>query len=516
MNTNYNISKILAGAVCAGATLFAMPACTDGFQEDNRPGNKLSIDELKRDNYITSSFIVQMANEAFPEQENTYQMNEDLIGNYLGRYMTYANDGFAEKNFAKFNAPNGWVRYPFKDSMPKTVSAFNEIKRLTKGDGVMYAWALILKSANFLRYTDMYGPLPIGADPKNPNAYSSQEEVYKAIIKDLNSATEAIKGQLITNPNLTVAAEQDKVYGGKMAKWLKYANSLKLRIAIRISGVAPQMAKELGEQAVADGVIEKNEDNLEIAYNPNGQWKTSVEWGDSRACADIESYMYGYGDPRLSKYFSNTKTKGKRPIIGCRAGAKIGNKKIAGESYSAANVTQLTKGVWMTAAEMAFCKAEGAMLNWKMGDTPENLYNLGIKLSFDQWGAANVDNYINDATKTMASYEDADINYGGSAGAVSNITIKWEAGNDAANKERLAVQKWIAMFPDGQEGWNEIRRTGYPKVFPVAQNTGSALNVPNRIPFDQEESVQNKDNYLKAVQLLKGNDDYTTKMWWQK
>ncbi|MDU5345117.1 MAG: SusD/RagB family nutrient-binding outer membrane lipoprotein, partial [Prevotella bivia] len=263
-------------------------------------------------------------------------------------------------------------------------------------------------------------------------------------------------------------------------------------------------------------VIEKNEDNLEIAYNPNGQWKTSVEWGDSRACADIESYMYGYGDPRLSKYFSNTKTKGKRPIIGCRAGAKIGNKKIAGESYSAANVTQLTKGVWMTAAEMAFCKAEGAMLNWKMGDTPENLYNLGIKLSFDQWGAANVDNYINDATKTMASYEDADINYGGSAGAVSNITIKWEAGNDAANKERLAVQKWIAMFPDGQEGWNEIRRTGYPKVFPVAQNTGSALNVPNRIPFDQDESVQNKDNYLKAVQLLKGNDDYTTKMWWQK
>ena len=117
---------------------------------------------LSRDNYQTSSFLVQMENEAFPEQENAYQMNEDLIGNYLGRYMTYANNGFAEKNFARLNAPNGWVRYPFKDSMTKTVSAFKAIDNVTKGEGPVYAWALILRAQSFMRLTDMYGPLPIG------------------------------------------------------------------------------------------------------------------------------------------------------------------------------------------------------------------------------------------------------------------------------------------------------------------------------------------------------------------
>ncbi len=78
------------------------------------------------------------------------------------------------------------------------------------------------------------------------------------------------------------------------------------------------------------------------------------------------------------------------------------------------------------------------------------------------------------------------------------------------------VQKWIALFPDGQEAWSEIRRTGYPKVFPSAQSTAYDLTVPNRLPFDYMEPVNNPDNYQKAVQLLGGPDTYATKMWWQK
>lgn len=71
-------------------------------------------------------------------------------------------------------------------------------------------------------------------------------------------------------------------------------------------------------------------------------------------------------------------------------------------------------------------------------------------------------------------------------------------------------------MPSGQEGWCEIRRTGYPKVFPVAQTTSYSIEVPNRIPFDYTEPTNNPVNYQKAVQLLGGADDYATKMWWQK
>ena len=100
---------------------------------------------------------------------------------------------------------------------------------------------------------------------------------------------------------------------------------------------------------------------------------------------------------------------------------------------------------------------------------------------------------------------------------MTTITIKWDESASAAEKlERLIVQKWIALFPDGQEGWCEIRRTGYPKVFPVAQTTSYSIEVPNRIPFDYTEPTNNPVNYQKAVQLLGGADDYATKMWWQK
>ena len=514
----YNkILKSLTYGLIVTMGVGTMASCTDGFEEANRQGNRASADELGRDNYSTGSFFIQMQNNAFPEQENAYQMNEDLIGNYLGRYMTYANNGFSDKNFARFNAPNGWVRYPFRDALPKVTSAFKDIERLTNKSGVTYAQALILKAQALLRLTDMYGPLPIGADATDGNAYSSQEDVYKSIIADLNKATDVIKPLVASNPNVTIAEELDKVYQGKMAKWLKYANSLKLRIAIRIRYVEPTLAKQLGEQAVQDGVITSNDDNCAIAYTPNGQYKTSVEWGDSRACADLESFLTGYNDPRLTKFFTPVEG-GIRPVIGCRAAAKIGNKTTAGKAYSAANIKIDSKGVWLTASEMAFCRAEGALAGWSnMGGSAKDLYEEGVKLSFEQWGAGSATAYLADNTSTEKNYVDPISEYGGDVSAVSNITIKWDdSATDEQKMERLITQKWIAMFPNGQEGWSEIRRTGYPKVFPLAQSTDYSIQVANRIPFDIDEATNNKANYIKAVQLLKGNDDYATKMWWQR
>ena len=152
-----------------------------------------------------------------------------------------------------------------------------------------------------------------------------------------------------------------------------------------------------------------------------------------------------------------------------------------------------------------------------MGGTAQSLYEEGVRLSFEQWGAGDATSYLADNTSTEADYVDPISEYGGNVSAVSNITIKWDdAATDDQKLERLATQKWIAMFPNGQEGWCEIRRTGYPKVFPLAQPTDYSIQVANRIPFDIDEATNNKDNYLKAVQLLNGADDYATKMWWQR
>ena len=167
---------------------------------------------------------------------------------------------------------------------------------------------------------------------------------------------------------------------------------------------------------------------------------------------------------------------------------------------------------------MAFCRAEGALAGWSgMGGSVQELYEEGIRLSFDQWGVKGVDNYLADDSSTPADYVDAEGGYGAGHSKMSAITIKWdESATDEQKLERLIVQKWIALYPDGQEAWCEIRRTGYPKVFPVAQTTAYDIEVPNRIPFDYTEETNNKANYDRAVQLLGGADNYATKRWWQK
>ncbi len=497
-----------------------LTGCTSDFEKINNPGESASSTDLSIDNYQIGSFLVQLENNAFPEQENAYQMNMDLIGNYLGRYLTYSNNGFTNKNFARFNAPDGWVRYPFSDMTPKVVSAFNEIKRLSTKEDLNYNWALILRTYAMLSLTDKYGPFPMGLNANNPKAYNSQKDIYISLFQDLDTSIKFLEGFVVANQGKKFNAEFDKIYNGDFSKWLKFANSLKLRMAIRIRFAEPEIAKKYGEEAVKSGVMTSNDDNCLITYVPSGLYKTSVEWGDSRACGDIDAYMNGYKDPRIEKYFKPaSKAVEDRKIVGCLAGANVGDKKIATALYSAANVEETSRGVWMTLAEVYFCKAEGALAGWTgMGGSVEELYNQGVKASFDQWGAGNADEYLKNTTNKPNSYKDAEGGYGQNMPASSSITIKWSSTDSPeVQMERLITQKWIAMYPNGQEAWNEIRRTGYPKVFdiPTSKN-GYTLLVPNRIPFDNEEKVKNPTNYTEAVKLLGGADDYGTKMWWQK
>lgn len=502
------VSILLSVLLCGFAS------CTDDYIEINRPDDKLSLDELQRDNYAVGSFLMQMQGIAFPEQENMYQTTIDFVGNYLGRYTTYTKE--LPKNHTLFNASNTWCAWPASYA-PRLVSAFNAIVKLNGKHNISYAWALILRAHAFLRLTDIYGPFPIGVDENDPDIYSSQRDIYMQLISDLDMAVHFIANDQDLLKEKELFAPYDQVYKGDFAMWKRFASSLKLRIAIRISGVEPDMAKSLAEAAVREGVIEQNAQNCMMYYNKSGLWTTAVSWGDSRICADLECFLTGYKDPRIDKYLVSAQVRGPRSFIGCRAGAAIGSNFLAKRLYSTVNISETTPGVWMAASEMAFCKAEGALLGWEMGGSAKDFYEEGVRLSFEQWGAVNVAAYLEDKVSTEADYVDADGGFGGNVEKASSITIKWDENAPMTEKmERLITQKWIALFPNGQEGWTEIRRTGYPKIFPIPQSTGDyTLLTPNRIPFDKNEFVYNRDNYNTAVEYLGGKDDYASPMWWQ-
>lgn len=500
--------------------VLAFTSCTADFEDINRPGGALSEEELNRDNYRSGVFFITLQDNAFPAQENNYQMNQNLIGDYLGRYMMYTNAGWSSANFTTYNAPRSWVNHPFSNVMTNIYSAWNEIARTTNKKGISYAWAQILRVQAMHRLTDIYGPIPYSkiTGDELKTAYDTQEEAYKNMFTDLNEAIETFKSYIASNPQGTPFAEFDRVYNGNMGQWLKYANSLKLRMAIRIRYANPQLAQEMGEQAVRDGVITANADNAKETYAKNPLEVMWNAYGDARLCADMDAYLNGYNDPRASAYAQTSKIEGApRNIVGIRSGANITNQETA-RRYSSPVVGTKDPILWMSAAEMAFCRAEGAMIGWNgMGGTARELYNEGITLSFEQWGVSGAANYIANNLFTQADYTDPQ-NVAGNISAVSYITIRWsDFDTEERQLERLITQKWLALWPNGHEAWCEIRRTGYPQIFPLAQSTNyGSMKVPNRIPFNSDEYTNNKANVEAAVSAMGGADDYATKMWWQK
>src|SRR5699024_3856816 len=131
------------------------------------------------------------------------------------------------------------------------------------------------------------------------NEYDSQETVYKSMFTDLDNAIDGLGKFVKENPGYRDMARFDTVYASDFSKWLKYANSLKLRMAMRVVNADPEFAKTKAEEALASeyGLIESNTENALNPFPVNPIWIMTVAWGDSRVSAEIISYMKGYNDP---------------------------------------------------------------------------------------------------------------------------------------------------------------------------------------------------------------------------
>lgn len=518
---NYKIfqNKIKAIVVSLLCTILLM-SCTDNFEEMNRNPGQPTDEEIMEGYYKLGAFFPQMINYAYPAQENAYQMGENLIGDPYGRYLSIANTWTA--TFSTFNAPAGWINSPFNDAYAKVYGGWIQVKKLTNGQGQLYAWSQIIRVTAMQRLTDMYGPIPYSKIEGGSIAagYDSQEDAYKNMFKDLDNAIDTLTVFVAKNPNYTAMQSFDNVYQGDFTKWIKYANSLKLRMAMHIVYADPVLAKQKAEEAVKHsiGVIKLNNDIAQNAYPQNPIWTVATAWSDSRICADIVAYMNGYNDPRMSRYFTPSQVTGSDKYLGLRTGISVPSKEMSGK-YSSATYSQTAPTLLMNAAEVAFLRAEGALRGWDMGGTAESLYEDGIKLSFSQWTAEGSEAYIKDETSTPGGINDPNPTF--KAAPISTITIKWDDAAPFETKlERLMTQKWIAMFPLGQEAWTDQRRTGYPHFYPTLVNNSSDPNLStrlaSRIPFPPDEQNNNTDNYNEAVKLLGGNDNYSTKLWWDK
>lgn len=462
-----------------------------------------------------------------------YQVTDDLLAaNYCG-YSQCPNPFSGNINNATYALIDGDNAAVFDLAYGGVMGPVNTIaKKGTRTENPdFWAIALIVQVQAMSRVTDYYGPIPyskVGQGSTTP--YDSQKDVYDLFFLQLDTAVANLQAYVAANPGIKPFQKFDMVYKGDYTQWIKYANSLRLRLAMHIVNIDPVTAEAQALKAINNpgGLITINADNASVSgYGyVNAVWWIGTSWTDLNAGAAYTSYLDGYNDPRLpilvSPATSPASIAGK--YVGIRAGTPVGGKPMY-TGYAMPNFTtiqQFTPMILMTAAEVWFLKAEAALRGW-IAESPKTDYETGILTSMEQWGA-NPGNYINDNTSVPADFVDPLTPTVGvpnaSINAMTTIKIAWNgAATNEENLERIITQKWIAMFPyGGVEAWATYRRTGYPRLFPVVVNySGGTIDTDKqirRIQYPSYEYTSNADAVNAAVSSLGGPDLGSTSVWW--
>jgi hypothetical protein len=449
-----------------------------------------------------------------------YQQSQNLFADDYAQYFASTQTAFSSD---RYNIVQQWVRYQWYDTyvatLPSLVTIINETT--TPETVTLNAIARIWKVFVLHRTTDYYGPIPyshIGSD-SIVIPYDSQRDVYYDFFKELTEAASDLKNNL----NVPSYGDKDMIYDGDNAKWLAFANTLRLRLALRISMIEPDKAKSEAEAAVADGVMTdvSQDAYLKVAApnNYNGLGRITA-WNEFRMSASMESLLKGYNDPRMSKYFQPAVATGL--YDGIRNGMVPAEQTIPENDYEHnSNVSARlgndamfsTPMSVMYSAEAYFLRAEGALNGWNMGGTAKDLYNKGIEMSLRTWGVTDmntINNYINNTSLPVAP--------GGyfNTPALTDIPVKFSS-DPAEQREQILTQKWLALFPDGFEAWAEVRRSGYPKRYPLIHSDNPDVpkdKLIRRIPFLDFDKDKNGPAVEAAKALLDGPDNAATPLWW--
>lgn len=521
---NSKMYKNIATLMLGGSLMLGAAGCTDKFEEFNTNPKAPTIEEMEGDFSYTATLIGNMIPVVALGQENDFQMIDQMIGCEYG-HMTAANNNWGSDGmFGNYNPRLGWQGTPFTTLMPKYIyTPFFKIRDASGGEGLVYSWANMLRIFGTVRISDLYGPTPfsmIGGGTSYQVEYDDMPDLYNAMFEELDAAITGLKAASTGNANATFAGI-DPIYQGDIAKWAKFANTLKLRMALRIVNANPNLAKTKAEEAANDpaGLISSPADAAWSSNIPGGNslHKVTASWNEGRISSDITSYMNGYSDPRLPLY-------AKKATDGTYNGMRHGVYKYATgyKDYSLTIYESTDKLLAISASESWFLRAEGALRGWNMGGTAKELYEQGIRTSMTERkveDAAAVTAYL-ESTATPANYVATD-NSAYSVSAQTTICPKFdENASFETNLERIIVQKWLGNFPNGWESWADFRRTGYPKWFPIYQNLATDGVTTDRgmrrIPFPQTEFNTNEANVKKAIQMLGGPDNSATDLWWAK
>ena len=464
--------------------------------------------------------------------QTAYNLAADCWSGYFGQ-----NNNWGGPNNLNYFLKDGWVASSYTESYSTIVPLWQDLKGKTETQfPEVFALAQILKISAWHKATDMFGPIPYKEAGKGliTVPYDSQEEVYKAMFKELSDAIEVLT-KYADNGNSKLLPNADAVYAGDVHKWVVYANSLMLRLAMRVYYADAALSKQYALQAVnhSYGVMKTKDDEAKMERGASLEFKNNLDvlinqYNECRMGSSMLAYLGGYQDPRLPKYF-NTSTVSQAVTVGTYgkySGVPTGHDVSSNDAFKDSSrpaITSTTPTYWMRASEVYFLLAEAALHGFAVGGTAESLYEKGIEMSFEENGIASseVADYMSSGLKPSAySFHLTNPGVNVDVPAVTEATTAW-SGTDEEKLEKIMIQKWIALYPNGQEAWSEYRRTGYPKLHSAISNysngeVDSEVGIRRmRFPTNKSTSAEDIANLESARKLLRGGlDKAGTRLWW--
>ncbi len=555
---NFFSWRVISLALLCG--IIVATSCTKDFDKINT--NPTTIAKAGSSDL---PFLFSKAQSSATQNMWNYQVSQNLFADQYAQYFGCRATYFAsDRLFIVMNWVSAAFDPMYTDVVPQLQTLMlsydpaavgaDGLPDYTKFTTPEAAIASIMWVHAFHQVTDYWGPIPYfkAGIAANSTAYDGQDVIYDDFLKRLASAS-AI---LTANAGKNAYGNFDLIYGGSVDKWLKFANTLRLRLALRISAVDPTRAKTEAEAAVASGVMTVSPDDdalIQRNYVKGGDGNglsIMSPWDEFRMSASMESVLKGYADPRMPVYFQPALATG--TFEGLRNGLSVADLGLADQTPNAlshvgpqwsdflavpntsggTNVLMKvnnaagggqglsTPSNVMHAAEAYFLRAEGALNGWVMGGTALTLYETGIKTSFNQWGITDVPTitaYIASTATPIAPNDHL------TSPAMNSIPILF-SGVAATQRAQIAQQKWLALFPNGIEAWADYRRQhNILKLYPVANSQNpdipdptSTSNYLRRIPFLSQELLRNAPGVAIGITKLEGPDKVTTPLWWDK
>lgn len=409
--------------------------------------------------------------------------------------------------------------------------------------------ARILKVQCFHKVTDTYGDVPYfdaGAGATElifTPVYDKQEDIYYDMLKELKEAAEAL------DPAVMKTVDNDFYYGGDLEKWRKFANSLRLRLAMRLTKVNPERAKKEVEEAYSSGVFESNADicfmKHEDYINPSGGGGKGnglalrlsnledPKENSFRIAQEYVQYLENTRDPRLlycARAYLNDNARTDITAIVREHKASYAEMALPSQTFGwdgaiweqalvveingvevslAHNQQRLQPSKTITTpdapfihlsyAEVKYLLAEAAHRGWNVGSKgAEEHFAEGLEAAVRQWSLYGI--------TVDESALDTFLNFN-----------QLQAGEEL---EQINTQIWVLHLLNPQEGWANWRRTGIPEMEYVMREPNlnqTEGQFPRRLEYPIEEHTKNGQNYQDAVsRIAGGKDSWIARVWWDK